>query len=169
MKSCTGVLLRADLTGQGHPTLFGRNWLIGWIGYTLKRTPVQDSTLLVSHIKKLETYFALFIFLDFRTVWHHLVHYDSKGDCRLTNFFDITVSIIYMIVMQWRDFLDWFLSYRFFFLSPECDEKLEKRKTLKNVKCIKNYWSFLKLFFLGTNCSVQYVNIMRVNSENSMA
>ena len=43
----------------------------------LKRTPVQyfnffpilySTTILASHIKKLETYFALFIFLDFRTV-----------------------------------------------------------------------------------------------------
>ena len=32
LKSCTGVLLRADLTGHGQPTLFGR-----WAG-----TPVQD-------------------------------------------------------------------------------------------------------------------------------
>ena len=29
LKSCTGVLLRAVLTGHGHPTLFSRNWLIG--------------------------------------------------------------------------------------------------------------------------------------------
>ena len=26
-KSCTGVLLRADLTGHGHPTFFGRKGL----------------------------------------------------------------------------------------------------------------------------------------------
>ena len=47
LKSCTGVLLRADLTGHSHPTLFGRNWPIGGIGHALlgqpsKRTPVQD-------------------------------------------------------------------------------------------------------------------------------
>ena len=31
LKSCTGLI--ADLKGRhGHPTLFGRNWLIGWIG-----------------------------------------------------------------------------------------------------------------------------------------
>ena len=35
LKSCSGILLRADLTGHGHPTLFGRNRLIGWIGYAL--------------------------------------------------------------------------------------------------------------------------------------
>ena len=29
LKSCTGVLVRAELTGHGHPTLFGRKWLIG--------------------------------------------------------------------------------------------------------------------------------------------
>ena len=37
LKSCTGVLLRADLTGHSHPTLFGRNWLICWIGHALFR------------------------------------------------------------------------------------------------------------------------------------
>ena len=42
LKSCTGVLLRADLTRHGHPTLFG--------------------------IKGLETYIALLIFLEFRMV-----------------------------------------------------------------------------------------------------
>ena len=29
LKSCTGVLLRADLTGHGHPTCFGRKGLKG--------------------------------------------------------------------------------------------------------------------------------------------
>ena len=72
LKSCTGVLLRADLTGHGHPTLYGRNWL-NWpcpVRSALKRTPVQDfnssscsTTWLEPHIKKLETYIALFIFL----------------------------------------------------------------------------------------------------------
>ena len=33
LKSCTGILLRADLTWHSHPTLFGRIWLIGWIGF----------------------------------------------------------------------------------------------------------------------------------------
>ena len=48
LKSCKDVLLRADLTGHGHPTLFGR--------------------------KSLETYFAPFIFLDFRIVCNALFH-----------------------------------------------------------------------------------------------
>ena len=39
LKSCTGVLLRADLTGYGHLTLFGRK---GLNGHALKRAPVQD-------------------------------------------------------------------------------------------------------------------------------
>ena len=41
---CSGVLLRADLTGHGRPTLFGRN-LLYWpclLRSALKRTPVQD-------------------------------------------------------------------------------------------------------------------------------
>ena len=29
LKSCTGVLLKADLTGHSHPTLFGRKGLDG--------------------------------------------------------------------------------------------------------------------------------------------
>ena len=41
LTSCMGVLLRADLTGQGHPTLFGRNRLIGWIGYALLGQPLK--------------------------------------------------------------------------------------------------------------------------------
>ena len=41
LKSCTGVLLRADLTGRGHPTLFGRNWLIGRIGHALLGHPCR--------------------------------------------------------------------------------------------------------------------------------
>ena len=63
LKSWTGVLLRADLTGHSHPTHFGS---------------FCSTTLLPPHIKKLETYFALFIFLDFRTVWF------VDGICELT-------------------------------------------------------------------------------------
>ena len=39
LKSCTGVLLIADLTGHGHPTCFG--WPCP-VRPALKRTPVQD-------------------------------------------------------------------------------------------------------------------------------
>ena len=46
------------------------------------------------------------------------------------------------------------------FSLPGMRWKLEKRKTLKTLKNIKVYWSFLKLIFLGTNSSVKYVNIM---------
>ena len=49
LKSYTGVLLRANLTGHGHPTYFGRHLLINyWLKWpcpvksALKRTPVQD-------------------------------------------------------------------------------------------------------------------------------
>ena len=45
LKSCTDVPLRADLTGHGHPTLFGRNWM-NWpfpVRSAFKRTPVQDN------------------------------------------------------------------------------------------------------------------------------
>ena len=50
---------------------------------------------------------------------HHLVHYCYiKWDCRLTKFFDITVSIIYLIVMQWRDFFRLVSVLEIFFFSP---------------------------------------------------
>ena len=39
LKSCKGVLLRADLTGNGHSTKSCQN---GWDGRALKRTPMQD-------------------------------------------------------------------------------------------------------------------------------
>ena len=78
LKSCMGVLLRADLTGHGHSSPFCQN---GWDGRALLGQPSKGhpcrililfpycSTIsLAPHIKKLETYFALFIFLDFRIV-----------------------------------------------------------------------------------------------------
>ena len=45
LKSGTGVLLRADLTGQSHSTHFGASFLGGGacpVRSALKRTPVQD-------------------------------------------------------------------------------------------------------------------------------
>ena len=51
MKSCSGVLFWAEQTGHDHPTLFGR--------------------------KGLETYFALFIFLDF-TQYDQYIFFCSK-------------------------------------------------------------------------------------------
>ena len=44
LKSCKSVLLRPDLTGHGHHTVLGRNWL-NWqqlVGSTLKTTLLQD-------------------------------------------------------------------------------------------------------------------------------
>ena len=62
LKSRTGVILRADLTGDSHPSPFCQN-----------RTPVQDLIIFPScstgfiapHIKKMETYFALLYFWTF--------------------------------------------------------------------------------------------------------
>ena len=78
LKSCTGVLLRANLTGHGHPTHFGRKGLndCALLGQPSKghpcriliRFPWCSTTSLIPHIKKLETYFPLFILLDFRSV-----------------------------------------------------------------------------------------------------
>ena len=75
LKSCTGILLRADLTGHGHATLFGRLWLIGYAllgqpskGHLYRISilfPWCSTTFLAPHIKKLETYFALLYFWTF--------------------------------------------------------------------------------------------------------
>ena len=75
LKSCTGVLLRADLTGYGHPSPF---WQNRWDGHTLLGQPSKghpcrililfpqcSTALLAPHIKKLETYFALLYFWTF--------------------------------------------------------------------------------------------------------
>ena len=75
LKSCTGVLLRADLTGHGHSSPFCQN---GWDGRALLGQPSKGhpcrililfpycSTIsLAPHIKKLETYFALLYFWTF--------------------------------------------------------------------------------------------------------
>ena len=68
---------------------------------------------------------------------HHLVHYCYiKWDCRLTKFFDITVSIIYLIVMQWRDFFRLVSVLEIFFLSLECDAKLEKLDFINKLKLV---------------------------------
>ena len=76
LKSCMGVLLRADLTITGHKPIqpIGRFLpkTLGWlcpVRSVLKRMPVQDfnsfSTFKAPHIKKLETYFALLNFCAF--------------------------------------------------------------------------------------------------------
>ena len=93
--SCTGVngvLFRADRKGHGRPILFGRNWL-NWpcpVRSALKRTPFKDSNsfsimtyyiinYVVPHIKTFETYFALFISLNFHTV-HSDAFFRSQRD-----------------------------------------------------------------------------------------
>ena len=70
--SCTGVLLRADLTGHSHPSPFCQNRWDGraLLGQPSKRHPCRililfpyrSTTLLTPHIKDLETYFALLYF-----------------------------------------------------------------------------------------------------------
>jgi hypothetical protein len=47
LKFCTGVLLRADLTMHSHPTLFGRNWPIGWIGHALLVQPSKGNMCVI--------------------------------------------------------------------------------------------------------------------------
>ena len=74
LKSCTGILLRADLTGHSHPSLFWQKWA-DWLNWpcpvrsALKRTPVQDFSsfpimfyyIISTTYQKLETYFDLHI------------------------------------------------------------------------------------------------------------
>ena len=74
-KSCTGVLLRADLIGHGHPTRFGRKGLNGHalLGQPSKGHPCRISTffstmfyyIISTTHKKLETYFSLLYFWTF--------------------------------------------------------------------------------------------------------
>ena len=105
-----GVLLRADLT-RSQPSHPFRQKSTDWLNWpcpvrsALKRTPVQDfdsfsikcsTTLLAPHIKKLETYFALFICLDFRTVctityvWVIQDESWQSVTCRAHNFDNLT-------------------------------------------------------------------------------
>ena len=81
LKAFKGVLLRADLTEHGQFSQSANFCQKGWDGHALLGQPSKGhpcrililfpycSTIsLAPHIKKLETYFALFIFLDFCTV-----------------------------------------------------------------------------------------------------
>ena len=67
LKSCTVVLLRADLTGHGQFSQSADFCQNGWDGYVLISIlfPYCFTTLLAPHIKKLETYFALLYFWTF--------------------------------------------------------------------------------------------------------
>ena len=73
---CTGVLLRADITGHSQISQFTPK-KVGWpcsVRSSIKRTGFQVffhnvilCTFVAPHVKELKTYF--FIFLDFRIVW----------------------------------------------------------------------------------------------------
>ena len=69
LKSCTCVLLRADLTGHGHPTLFGR-W--AWMAWTLMQEfnsfSIMFYYIISTTYKKIGDLFCPVVFLDFRTV-----------------------------------------------------------------------------------------------------
>ena len=78
LKSSTGVLLRADLTGHGQFSQSANFCQKGWDGRALLGQPSKgrpwrisilflqcSTTLLAPHIKKLETYFALLYFWTF--------------------------------------------------------------------------------------------------------
>ena len=66
LKSCTGILLRAD---RARPSLPLWQKSADWLNWP---RPVRSAhlcrVLIIFFHKKLEIYFALFIFLDFRTV-----------------------------------------------------------------------------------------------------
>ena len=79
LKSCTGVLLRADLTGHGHSSPFCQN---GWDGRALLGQPSKGHPcrililfpycsmyyIISTTYKKIGDLFCLVIFLDFGTV-----------------------------------------------------------------------------------------------------
>ena len=75
LKSCMGVLLRADLTGHGHSSPFCQNGLDGRAllcqpskGHPCRILiifPYCSTISLAPHIKKFETYFALLYFWTF--------------------------------------------------------------------------------------------------------
>ena len=75
LKSCTGVLLRANLTGHGYPTCFGRKGLD--VKSALKRTPMQGFNslyIMLDYIirttyPKIGDLFCPVIFLDFSTMY----------------------------------------------------------------------------------------------------
>ena len=116
MKSWTGRLLRADLTGQGHHTLFGIYWL-NWpcpVRSFLKRTPMQDFNsfslmfyyIISTTYQKIGDLFCPVIFLDFRTVCRLIFHnlcifnhdpYRSLKNC-LSNYQSICLISIIKIV-----------------------------------------------------------------------
>jgi hypothetical protein len=87
-----GVLLRADLTGNGHPIRFYRKGLddLFLLSHSSKGNPrdLQDfnswfsTTLLSPHFKKLEIYFALFIFLDYCIVWLTVMKFKTITICQ---------------------------------------------------------------------------------------
>ena len=79
LKSCMGVLLRADLTGHGRPSPFAKKGGMGWpcpVRSALNRTPVPDFDsfsimfyyIIRTTYQKIGDLFCLVIFLDFRTV-----------------------------------------------------------------------------------------------------
>ena len=62
LKSCTGILLRADLTGHSHPIRFGRKGLDGHalLGQTM-RTNLLNWCNLVSISKNVVFYVSLVV------------------------------------------------------------------------------------------------------------
>ena len=98
-KSSTGVLLRADLTGHGHPSPFCQN---GWDGCTLLGQPSKGHPCRILfffhkvlqhyqyNIKKLETYFALLYFWTIAVcrpllfVAKFIYFWQKRGQCTST-------------------------------------------------------------------------------------
>ena len=81
LKSCMGVLLRADLMGQGHPTLLGRNRLIGWIGYAQLGQPSKR------HPCRILIFFPIMFYYIFSTTYQKnedlfsLAHMSGLSQC----------------------------------------------------------------------------------------
>ena len=131
LKSCTGIFLRADIIGHGHHTLFGRNRLFSYCSITL----------LVSHIKKLETYCALFIFLEFRTVCQSCKKSGHKYPACGSWKYLVQCPIIQISMIHWR-------------LKYKC---IVPTRTARGRRCVKAFSSnffWAHAFLFGGVCSV---------------
>ena len=78
LKSCMDILLRADITGRGHPSPLCQN---RWDGRAIKRTPMQDFEsfpimfyfIISTKYQKNGDLLCPVIFLDFCTVCIYIV------------------------------------------------------------------------------------------------
>ena len=161
LKSCTGVLLRADLTGHGHSSPFCQN---GWDGRALLGQPSKghpcrililfpycSTTSLAPHIKKLETYFALLYFWTFTQC-----SVTSLEECLQTKRLDMVLTLKTIFLLSFCLDLSSLISLRNqSYFGYHLDTALFNLLTLTErghkfcKKSIFTCWSFELFFSLG--------------------